>query len=164
MDRLYLKRNELGKGLTCVVEKAEVMTLNLFRYLEENPKTKPLADLERELGSHMGSIVEFLRLKYEIDDEVINSKTVYDKQKECRLRKIDAKVIHGLLFKEDDNRYDRKESSMWLLKGNIFPSRRECFASYRTGICTSGEHPKDAHIAQEEPDRWNTLQLVAAEC
>ncbi|OTF73064.1 hypothetical protein BLA29_013835, partial [Euroglyphus maynei] len=54
MDRLYLSRTELGRGLQNIADKAEIIQLNLAQALDRNAKTKPIMEAERLLMSHLG--------------------------------------------------------------------------------------------------------------
>ena len=66
MDRMYLKRDRLFRGLTCLVEKAELMLLNLYEFLSKNPKTQALAEHEKNEASHLGLIRDYLEAKYRL--------------------------------------------------------------------------------------------------
>ena len=98
MDRMYLKRDRLGRGLTCLVEKAELMLLNLHDFLSKNPKTRALAEHERNEASHLGLIHEYLQAKYGLTNSDINQFTMKCKHQEVRLSKIQEKRMHRILF------------------------------------------------------------------
>ena len=123
MDRLYLSRKEFGRGLACVVDKAELMLYKSYQALNESPSSRPLIEFERDSLTRLGLINEHLKGKYELTDEQINEKTIQDKQKEMRMARIKEKRMHSILFKDDDNIYDKKFSSLWLSKGNISPQQ-----------------------------------------
>ena len=123
MDRLYLKRDQFGRGLTCLVEKAEVMLLKMHNYLNKNPKTRALAEHETQRASHLGLIRDYLLNKYNLDTNDINEKAIRTKHEEARMERIREKRMHGLLFIDDDNTYDRVTSSTWLAKGNNSPQQ-----------------------------------------
>jgi len=123
MDRMYLKRDRFGRGLTCLVEKAELMLLNFFEFLQGNVRTKALAEHEKQEASHLGLIREYLQNKYNLDEGQINPMIIAKKQEESRMEQIKTKRMHGLLFTDDDEIFDRKRSSMWLSKGNISPQQ-----------------------------------------
>ncbi|KAM7306753.1 hypothetical protein ISCGN_010420 [Ixodes scapularis] len=53
MDRLYLKRDQLGRGLAFVEEKAELM----LKSLERNPINRPLMEQEKEKKPSSGEYV-----------------------------------------------------------------------------------------------------------
>ena len=59
MERLYLKRNRMGKGLVNLVDKAELMIPNLYRKMNSQPNTKDLIVQEKHMASHLGLIEEF---------------------------------------------------------------------------------------------------------
>lgn len=121
IDRLYLKRDQLGRGLTCLADKAELMLLNLNEFLSKNIRTQCLIKNEREQASHLGLIREFLQTKYQLDS--VNPMDLKKMQEMVRKNRIQEKKMHGVLYKDDDNTYDQKISSMWLKKGNITPQQ-----------------------------------------
>ncbi|KAI2795587.1 hypothetical protein BLOT_016634 [Blomia tropicalis] len=118
MDRLYIPRSELGRGLQNIMEKAEVMLYNLAKHLER-PPTKPLLEIEKALSSHLGLIVEYLKSKYELSDTEISEKEVKLKQKNRRLENIAQKRMHSILMENEERHIDTKQSSLWLRKGNV---------------------------------------------
>ncbi|KAG0413870.1 hypothetical protein HPB47_008981 [Ixodes persulcatus] len=143
MDRLYLKRDQLGRGLACVEEKAELMLFKMLKSFEKNPQTRPLMEQEKEEKTQLGRICEYLKEKYQLEETNLTEKNIKEKQEERRMTRIKEKVMHGILFNngdsayedgraednDDDNSsvvpsiYDRKMSSMWLTKGNMSPQR-----------------------------------------
>ena len=64
MDRLYLRRDQLGRGLICNNENSEVMLLNYYNYLNNSTRTKPLIEQERKEATHLGTIKEYLKQTY----------------------------------------------------------------------------------------------------
>jgi len=123
MDRLYLKRSNLGRGLSSAVEKSEVMLLKLYDFLANNPKARELVDFETREASHLGLIQGYLREKYKLNENEINEKVIKLKHVELRLERMKEKRMHSLLFVDEDNQIDRVNSSMWLMKGNITPQQ-----------------------------------------
>ncbi|KAG0416866.1 hypothetical protein HPB47_006067 [Ixodes persulcatus] len=59
MDRLYLKRDQLGRGLACVEEKAELMLFKMLKSFEKHPQTRPLMEHEKEEKTQLGRICEY---------------------------------------------------------------------------------------------------------
>lgn len=115
MDRLYLKREELGRGLCNIEEKAEQMLLNLYNHIYQRFEVKPIIENEKASGTFLGTIKEYLITKYEesgLDTLVLN-------QKKKRMEKIQSKAMHSVIFQNEDNVIDVKESSVWLKHGNI---------------------------------------------
>lgn len=121
-ERIYLSRNELGRGLQNIQDKAEIMLLKLHDYLDQKPDTRPIIEIEKKLVTQLGIIKEYVQTKYEMTENVvIKIKEVKQKQKEEKMNAIKEKKMHGILFENEENRIDVKQSSLWLKKGNISP-------------------------------------------
>jgi hypothetical protein len=148
MDRLYLKRDRLGRGLACQEEKSEVMLLKLHEFLSKNPETTSLVEQERREGTHLGLIREYLKVKYMLNDDEINAKEIQDKQEQKRLGKIKAKRMHGLLFADEDNVFDRKSSSLWLTKGNISSQQEGMYCKLQDRNLYFGGETRCPHCKQ----------------
>ena len=97
-------------------DKSEVMMI-------ENTQTKLVIKQKKDQGSHLGLIREYLQRKYSLNDTEINAKLIVMKQKKNRLDRIREKNRHKILFSNEDNIIDVKQSSMWLSKGNISPQQ-----------------------------------------
>jgi hypothetical protein len=123
MDRLYMKRDKLGRGLTCMVEKAELMLLKMYEFLAGNVKTQALAEQEKQEATHLGLIREYLQQKYSLNDNEINAKMIQSKHFLRRLDKVKEKRMRGTLFSDEDDVYNIANSSLWLSKGNISPQQ-----------------------------------------
>jgi hypothetical protein len=67
-ERLYLPRDELGRGLNSVEFKSERMLLQLLKTLESNQETilrrKAILKTENQRNSHLSKIASFLKVKY----------------------------------------------------------------------------------------------------
>lgn len=124
IDRLYIERNHLGRGLQNIADKAETILFDLSRYLDTGIRTKTILNQEKRDMTHFGLIEDYLKYKYEFtNEEAINRKEIIRRQQQKRLERIDLKKMHGILFKDEENVLDIKESSLWLLKGNISPQQ-----------------------------------------
>lgn len=86
-ERLYLPRDELGRGLHSMELRSEVMMLELRQTLERSKQSlrrKAILKAEKEGQTHLWHIEGFLRAKYGIKDEdnkEINKTTVEEAQK-----------------------------------------------------------------------------------
>ncbi|KAI4293362.1 hypothetical protein PAPHI01_2636, partial [Pancytospora philotis] len=73
LERLYLPRNELGRGLASVEHRSEQMLLQMHHTLAKraplSTRCSAILKVERESKTHLGTIVEFLRAKYKLGDE-----------------------------------------------------------------------------------------------
>lgn len=85
MDRLYLKRDQLGRGLACVEEKAELMLFKMLKSFEKNPQTRPLMEQEKEEKTQLGRICEYLKEKYQLEETNLTEKNIKEKQEERRM-------------------------------------------------------------------------------
>ena len=102
MERLYMSRSELGRGLQNIKDKSELMLLNLHEHLSQNSSTRPIIEIERALKSHFGLIVEYLTSKYQLTETT--SKQVKQAQAQDKIEKIKQKRMHRILF-ENEKRY-----------------------------------------------------------
>nr|XP_027202540.1 uncharacterized protein LOC113796462 [Dermatophagoides pteronyssinus] len=118
-DRLYLKRNELGRGLINVEEHAELMMFKLLNHLESRPETRVVVENERTNIAPLGYIREYIQAKYKFNDLNFDFKDIQMEQYMMRLEKIKEKKLHGILFSDDDHHIDIRQSSIWLSHGNI---------------------------------------------
>ena len=103
--------------------KGELMLLNFYDHLYKSPQTRVLVEHEKNEATHLGLIHEFLSEKYNLEQSELNPYDLRMKHQEVRLEKIKGKVMHGLLFQDDEDVIDRANSSMWLSKGNITPQQ-----------------------------------------
>ena len=128
MERLYLKRNRMGRGLVNLVDKAELMILNLYRKMNSQPNTKDLIVQEKHMASHLGLIEEFIKNKYGLVDDEVSLQNIRKIQEEKKIEAIKSKTMHSILFTDDDNVFDQKFSTLWLTKGNILGKQEEMMA------------------------------------
>lgn len=121
MDRLYLHRKELGRGLQNIVEKNEIVSLNLAESLDGNLYFHTIWESEKTNNTSLGNIKEKIKYKYQMSDDEVNLNSLKIKQKEKRMNIIGSKQLHSKLFDDDDNIIDKVQSSLWLRKLNITP-------------------------------------------
>ncbi|MCB1712129.1 MAG: reverse transcriptase family protein [Candidatus Riesia sp.] len=121
-ERLYLPRDEMGRGLQSISFRSEKMLLELRDNFEatQNTNTRRAAILkvEKDSSSHLYCIREYLRSKYNIEGE-LNNKILDQKQKDSMYSEILKRTNHAKLYKAKSNEIvSIKESSMWLKLGN----------------------------------------------
>ncbi|XP_040072198.1 uncharacterized protein LOC120844471 [Ixodes scapularis] len=81
MYRLYLKRDQLGRGLACVEEKADIMLFKMLKSFEKNPKTRPLMDQEKEGKTQLRRICDYLKAKYRPEETKLTEKNIQKNRK-----------------------------------------------------------------------------------
>ena len=102
LERLYLQRNDLGRGLGNAEFKAEQMLLELRKTLEEskNISTRRAAILkvEKDEKSHLSLIQEYLKIKYDLKEDV-TQKSLAAAQNARLISEIEKKSNHQKLFR-----------------------------------------------------------------
>ncbi|KAI5150893.1 hypothetical protein ENBRE01_1768 [Enteropsectra breve] len=123
-ERLYLKRNDMGRGLICIEHKWEKINFTFKKYLQNrylnNDKIRMIWENEESKCTNLILIEEFIKRKYKINEE-INIKLIEEKQKHNLLQAINKKLIHSILYENQEKQYSRDKSSEWLKNGNISP-------------------------------------------
>jgi hypothetical protein len=121
-ERLYLPRDQLGRGLQNVEHRSEHMLLQLRNDLElsKDISTRRAAILkvENECKTHLSLILSFLSAKYSMGDQVtrenLQSMHIKTLKSEIKNRK-----THERLFRACTNEIvSVKDSSIWLKNGN----------------------------------------------
>ncbi|KAI5148113.1 hypothetical protein ENBRE01_3047, partial [Enteropsectra breve] len=161
-QRLYLSREELGRGLEMVEFKSERILLNLNRYLQgkENSKKYCIKKSEEENKSHLGIIKSYLKIKYNFENENFTIEELKKVQKALLYKEIEEKIMHKKLFESRKNIFvDMVESSRWLKTGNISPvqeaflcllqDRNILYKEMATGQCNHCQQAKKTvdHLA-----------------
>ncbi|MDE5978285.1 MAG: reverse transcriptase family protein [Turicibacter sp.] len=118
MERLYIDRRQLGRGLQNIKEKAELLLLNLHDHLDKEEQTRAILICEQRLSTQLGMIKQFTGHKYGVT-AAINSKALRLKHQEKRMERIRDKRMHSIVFDNSEGHVDTKASSLWLRKGNI---------------------------------------------
>ncbi len=84
-ERLYLPREEMGKGLQNVEFRSEHMLLQLKDTLEKSKhistRRAAILKVENDNKTHLSCINEFLKIKYNINED-INKETLEKYQKQ----------------------------------------------------------------------------------
>ncbi|OTF77079.1 hypothetical protein BLA29_004332 [Euroglyphus maynei] len=119
IDRLYLNRKELGRNLTNIEHRAELILLGLHEYLGRNNESRTILSNEVSNGTYLGMIKYNLSEKYCV--EMFDLSIIKEKQKTKIHESISAKKLHSELFNNDN--VDIKMSSLWLSKANISPQQ-----------------------------------------
>lgn len=121
IQRLYISRDELGRGLQNIRDKSEQMLMSLNKYLNSKSVTRPIIEVEKRLATHLGMIEEYLKMKYDLVEEEISRELLTAVQEENRMQQIRDKRMHSIMFQNESGHIDVKQSSLWLKKGNISP-------------------------------------------
>ena len=152
-ERLYLPRDELGRGLQNLSHKSEQMLLNLHNTLSESvgvsTRRAAILRVETESKSHMSLIREFLKAQYSTD-ELITRENLMESQKASLYSKINTKVLYKKLYRASENSMvSIKDSSVWLKRGNIKPREEAALCSFQDRNVFL-EQMINAHIVQRQ--------------
>ena len=123
LQRLYLPRNELGRGLCSAEFRSEQMLLDLKGNLERSKSVSTrraaILKVEKESMSHMAVIEDFIKCKYNLKEN-ITPKSLLEAQKLSLFNEIGKKTNHQKLFNLKTNTHvSISGSSIWLKYGNI---------------------------------------------
>ncbi|XP_029654503.1 uncharacterized protein LOC115227957 [Octopus sinensis] len=156
-ERLYLSRKCMGRGLTSIAFKSELMLLHFLETLEKKsaicPRRSGILRVIKKEKPHMATIAGFLASKYGLTDkQSITDKSLREAHVQYLSNKIKNKSLHSVLFRfKEDSNSDLKMSSEWLYKGNNTPrsealycllqDRNLFFSSARGALC---DHCKKA--------------------
>ena len=164
LQRLYLPRNELGRGLCSAEFRSEQMLLDLKGNLQrfENISTRRAAILKVELDSksHMSVIEDYIKIKYNLT-ELPTQKSLGEAQKKSLFNEIGMKTNHQKLFNLKSNTHASVTgSSMWLKHGNIKADEegRLCGLQDRNLFC--GNIPMCSHCKEAR----GTIDHLATRC
>lgn len=124
-ERLYMPRNQLGRGLCNIEHKSEHMLLELNKTLERSSKVSlrraAILKVEKDNSTHLALIKGYLATKYKIE-EPLTAKTLCEAQIKSLIVDIKEKECHERLFRVREHELaDVKDSAIWLTKGNIKP-------------------------------------------
>nr|XP_027199818.1 uncharacterized protein LOC113793939 [Dermatophagoides pteronyssinus] len=122
VDRLYLPRKQLGRGLFNIEERSETMLVSLHEYLSTRSDLTPVLDSEKENVTHLATINQYIQQKYCLEPNAqISTVDLIKLQSEKRINKIKEKTLHGVLFENEEEVIDIAGSTIWLTKGMISP-------------------------------------------
>ena len=126
-ERLYLKRDQLGRGLESMEMKAERILLEMNRKLSKRAeycnRAHAIIQVEKQYGTQLAIISQYLKSKYNINnDQEITTKDLIEIQVQTLLNNIKNKEIHKKFMQaHEDHHVDVKPSAKWLKKGNNTP-------------------------------------------
>ena len=121
-ERLYLPRSEMGRGLTNICDRSEIMLTKLYEHLGTTEEREEILKNEKNKTSLLGLINEHIRAKYNIGQEVeVDEKKLKQLHRTSKLDRILEKSMHSRLFNTEENTVNIKESSNWLLHGYLTP-------------------------------------------
>ncbi|KAI5155274.1 hypothetical protein ENBRE01_3507, partial [Enteropsectra breve] len=163
-ERLYLPRQELGRGMVNVEHRSETMLLNIFCKLEERSKTcaraQAILEIEKKCATPLGLIKEYLKVKYNAQ-ESITMENIIIAQKNYLYNEIKNKKIHQKLYKiRDYSIIDIKNSSLWLTHGNNSPNTEAHLAYLQDRNVFFGERGLCPHCNRAN----KTVDHLATQC
>lgn len=123
VERLYLPREDCGRGVKSIVHRSEKMLLKMNTDFKNSCMTrrKFIMANEKNRGSMLANIDALLKTKYNLNvDELKHITRLEERQIKELKTTIDEKVIHGLFFKDWEN-MDRLRSSTWIVCGMTNP-------------------------------------------
>ena len=126
-ERLYIKRDKLGRGLESIEYRAERILLSMNKKLSQRAtycnRRKAILEVERLHGTQLALIVEYIRNKYVIDaEQEVTDKLLLEVQEKNLLNKIKNKELHKKFMQAlEEPQVDVKLASIWLKKGNNTP-------------------------------------------
>ena len=152
VSRLYLKRNQGGRGLISVEDCVNIENLNLERYMVKSEER----------------LISAAQVVLEIDNDGESGSEYKDRVKLERIKGLQAKEMHGKWFRENENAHP--SSFRWVSSGYV-DSRTEgfVFASQEQAIQTNwlssrisgGELDNRCRVCRKFPE---TVAHVASGC
>ncbi len=121
-ERLYLPRDELGRGLSKIEHKSEIMLFNLLKNFESSKhvylRRFAIIMQQKRQKTHFSLIQEYLTEKYKINE--MNAKLLEEAQSKALYNDIKTKPIHQKLYNAKNHELVAiKSSSLWLKRGNM---------------------------------------------
>ncbi|XP_029657451.1 uncharacterized protein LOC115231609 [Octopus sinensis] len=138
-ERLYLPRDQFGRGLVSITHKNERILLQFLRDLETKSRycirKEGILRVINSKRTHLATIAEYLKRKYNIQDiGSLDLNMLRELQKNSLIEQIMKKPLHAILFDcLNDSNVDVAESSHLLLHGNNSPRSEAllCFIQER---------------------------------
>jgi hypothetical protein len=137
LERLYLPRDELGRGLVNVEARSEQMLFQLHEALRVGAATSTrraaILKVEKANNTHLGTIIAYLKIKYALSTE-ITAKILVEAQRANLYSEIEKKTLHAKLYRARSNELvSVADSSVWLRYGNVRPQdeARYCYMQDR---------------------------------
>ena len=125
LERLYLPRNQLGRGLHSAVFRSELMLAQLLNTLTAgapcSTRRACIAKVEEAAKTHMALISSYLSAKYGTEP-TLDPAVIRLIQQKSLYGDINKKVAHKKLYRAAENEMvSMQGSSLWLRSGNIAP-------------------------------------------
>jgi hypothetical protein len=163
-ERLYLPREELGRGLHCIEFKSEQMLLQLKTTLEARRSASlrraAILKVERDNQTHLALIGAFLMSKYGSAEELTRD-TLTGLQKARLYSEIDKKTQHSKLYRARANSLvSIAETSTWLRHGNNNPRTESSLCSLQDRNLFRGEVAMCPHCKTTRA----TVDHLATQC
>ena len=130
MERLYMPRQQMGRGLTNILFKSERMLLEMYNFLDHRKgfsmRRAAILAVERKRATHLGTIKSYLKEKYNLGE--VEKEALVEKQKKSLEEKTNLKVLHRKVLQTlGDPLVDTRESSSWLIHGNLSPQEEAAY-------------------------------------
>ena len=163
-ERLYLPRNELGRGLGNMVHRSERMELQLFNTLNESKnislRRAAILKVMIDENSPTALIVPYLKIRYNIIGD-ITLEILEIAQKEYLYSEIKNKTRHEKLYRAKSNEMvDMVQSSLWMTHGNV-SAKDEAHLCYLQDRNLFGGAPGICPHCKERP---KTVDHLATQC
>ena len=163
-QRLYLPRNELGRGLHNIEHKSESILLRMLQDLTSKNlslRRKAIMKVEMDNKSHLSQINQYLATKYKMDGSKMNTKVLKEKQKETLFYEINEKHHHKKLYSLRDNQMcSVKNSSVWLKEGRTTPKEEASICFLQDRNIFMAEDIKCPHCKEKK----KTVDHMATKC
>lgn len=161
MERLYLSRKELGRGLKNINESAESMLLGMHTKLRESEDTKLMLVNEEVKGTILGQILKTLNNRYQIETREPTARSVKEAQKLARMERISRKALHKVVYEDVNSVLDLEESSKWMKQGDVSPKDEGLWMKLQDRNWFHSEGHKQCHICRS---KQITVDHLATRC
>jgi hypothetical protein len=98
LERLYLKRKELGRGLENISDKSERVIMNMYGKIDTvsngSLRKQMIIRSGKKQGTHFGTINDYLIEKYKQYENKIDIKILLVLQKDALIKRINEKTLH----------------------------------------------------------------------
>ena len=163
-DRLYLPRDQLGRGLCNIEHRSETMLLelnrNMKRSCERSLRRAAILKVEKDSQSHLSLINGYLAAKYKLNEN-FKKEDLWEAQKKTLLADIKKKQCHERLFRACDHELvNLKDSSLWLTKGNMKPRDEAAYCFLQDRNIFMGEKVQCPHCRAAT----KTVDHLATKC
>ena len=149
-ERLYLPRDELGRGLACLEHRSELMLYKLNKQFQNTKhvilRRAAILKIQEQEKTHFWVITKYLCNKYNLVENELTDEQVILAQKNRLYDNINEKNLHKKLYSiKSQEIISLQDSSVWLKKGNIPASREGSLCSLQDRNIFLGERGMCPH-------------------